>query len=603
MAVQLARLSLWLATLCRDRPLTFFDRQLRAGNSLVGAGVREVSTRRPGGRHRDRPLPLFEQAEVDRALGAAVTSSLNLREGPEDTLEDVRAKEQLFKDLSSQSGPLARWKQICDLWCAAWFADDIRRFGRGVFQSLGDQHTLPDPLITRLLELAEGPARQTRFFHWELEFPEVFYDSCGEAKADAGFDAVVGNPPWEMLRSDGSRSDDAARRLTQFARGSGIYPLQRDGHANLYQLFTERALSLTRKGGRIALVLPSGFATDHGSSHLRRHLLDHTSIDSFITVENRDAIFPIHRGLRFVLLTTARGGRTDAVRMRSGLRNPADFDALPDSGDDPCAVVLSREFLERFSGPQISIPDVRTQIDVAVAARLAFAHPAASDENGWGLRFARELNATDDKVHFKASRFAGALPVVAGKQIQPFRYDLSGARHFIDSRTADRIVPDRAHSRARLAYRDVAASTNRLTLIAAVLPSGVVTTHTLFCLRNHLDDDGQRFLCGMLNSFVANYLVRMRLSTHVTVALISRLPLPRPGRHSRLFAEMARLSRELSVDPANADAAACHQALAAEIYGLTAPEFEHILTTFPLVDADFRRRAMEAFLHRSVSRT
>ena len=69
--------------------------------------------------------------------------------------------------------------------------------------------------------------------------------------------------------------------------------------------------------------------------------------------------------------------------------------------------------------------------------------------------------------------------------------------------------------RPRLAYRDVASSTNRLSLIAAILPAGVVTTHSLFCLKTRLSGDNQAFLCGMLNSFVANYLVRQVMTTHL----------------------------------------------------------------------------------------
>src|SRR6187397_3021402 len=62
-------------------------------------------------------------------------------------------------------------------------------------------------------------------------------------------------------------------------------------------------------------------------------------------------------------------------------------------------------------------------------------------------------------------------------------------------------------TRARLAYRDVASPTNRLTLIAAIVPARVVTTHTLFCLKGEVDEYLQLFLCGVFNSFAANYLV------------------------------------------------------------------------------------------------
>ena len=84
----------------------------------------------------------------------------------------------------------------------------------------------------------------------------------------------------------------------------------------------------------------------------------------------------------------------------------------------------------------------------------------------------------------------------------------------------------RTFSRARLAYRDVASASNEMTLMLRSCPSGA-TTHTVFCLKTALDEEAQVFLCGVLNSYVANYLIRMRSRTHVTATIVSRLPVPR----------------------------------------------------------------------------
>ena len=98
-------------------------------------------------------------------------------------------------------------------------------------------------------------------------------------------------------------------------------------------------------------------------------------------------------------------------------------------------------------------------------------------------------------------------------------------------------------TRHRLAYRDVSSATNRLTLIAAIVPPYVVTTHTLFCLRSPLDLEAQHALCGLMNSFVANYFVRLRVSTHVTLASLDHLPMPPPGPW---MDELAALAASLS---------------------------------------------------------
>lgn len=599
MAVQLARLSLWLATLSADRPLTFFDHHLRSGNSLAGASMVDVTRRLPARVRAASALPLLDGLPFEAVMQPAVSSRIQLRDGREDTLEQVRAKEALLERILAPDAPLSTWKAVADLWCASWFDPALRSPGPAAFVALVDgllnRHaSLPRQTARGLLERGRGVAGRERFFHWELEFPEVFHGSDGAPLATPGFDAVLGNPPWEMLRGDRGGNDEGAR-LTRFARDSGIYRLQGKGHANLYQLFVERSIAILRDGGRLGLVLPSGIASDHGCGRLRRHLFDETTIDSFVVADNREAIFPIHRGLKFVVMTLTRSRNgTAALPLRSGIRSAADFDRLPDSGSDPEALPVTRRVMEQISGEQLAIPDFHSPLDLEIAGRLSLALPAAGSASGWNLRFGRELNATDDRCHFNDRR--SGLPVVEGKQLLPFAVDLSASRHFITIDRARRLLPTRPFDRARVAYRDVASSTNRLTLIAAVLPAGTVTTHTVFCLRTPLDDDAQHVVAGLMNSFVANYLVRLRVTMHVTVAIVERLPLPCPARGTREFARLVELARQLANDPDDTEAMAALQAAAASEYGLKADEFDHVLATFPLVDDTVREAARQAFL-------
>ena len=604
MAVQLARLSLWLTTLSGDRPLTFFDHHLRAGNSLAGAGMADVRHRRSGRPVPSARLPLLDDTRLDADLGEAVTSRHALRNGQEDTIEQIRAKEALFAALQAPGAPLSRWKGIADLWCAGWFDAEARAVPRATFQALVD-HALGRPgglnetTVATVLAMGQDAAVRERFFHWELEFPDVFHGVDGSPLPRPGFDAIIGNPPWEMLRGDAGdsaarhRKADDGGRLTKFARESGIYRLQGSGHANLYQMFVERALALVRRGGRLGLVLPSGFGTDHGCAALRRHVFNSTFVDSFVIVENREGLFPIHRALKFVLLTLTRAGDTTTLPLRCGIRAAAAFDQLPESGDDPQTVHVPRRLMEQLSGDQLAVCELRTPADAAIAGRLAFRFPACGDESGWHLRFGRELNATEDRQHF--NRFGRGLPVIEGKHIAPFAVDVRAATDHIHPEAAEQAIGRRPFDTARLAYRDVASATNRVTLIAAVLPAGTITTHTLFCLRTAVGDEAQHFLAGMLNSFVANYLVRLRVTTHVTVAIVERLPLPRPAKDSPDFVRMTALARRLAGDRNDDDAMARLQALAAHLYELDVEAFGHILATFPLVEPRLRDAAMTAF--------
>ena len=205
MAVQLARLSLWLATLAGDRPLTFLDHHLRTGNSLVGAALADLARRPRTSRSRPADLPLFALDAAGAAIGATIGRRLSIANDPGDTIEQVRGKERLMASLTHEGAPLTRWKAAADLWCSAWFHEDPSRLRGGAFgavldEMLGRGAILPRHVSAPLVDASRRAAERERFFHWTLEFPEVFHDADGRQLPDAGFDAVLGNPPWEMLR-------------------------------------------------------------------------------------------------------------------------------------------------------------------------------------------------------------------------------------------------------------------------------------------------------------------------------------------------------------------------------------------------------------------
>ena len=610
MAVQLARLSLWLATLAADKPLSFLDHHLQVGNSLVGASPDDVWRYR-GGRSsragRRDELPLFDRAGLTSAVEHAVRLRLRVASEPDDTAAVVRAKEQTLASLLTDDSSLRAWLRVLDLWCAAWFWRDGPHPDRGVFRELvahllHRNCALAPRLMSTLLAHSEEVATEQRFFHWPLAFPEVFVDERGEPRASPGFDAIVGNPPWEMVRGDsgdagrreGRRLD--ARRVSDFVRASGIYHVDARVHANLYQWFVERALQLVSPGGRVGFVLPFGIASDTGAAPLRRYLFDRADVDSLTALDNRDAIFPIHRSVRFALLTCTAGRPTSSMACRFGITRAEELER-----DDPTsgrrAITLTRAFLARLSGDDdLGVPDLARPHDMAIVERISATIPRLGAEDGWHVRFGRELNASDDRDLFEPHRAeSDARLVVEGKQIEPFRVALDACRLQLRRGAATRAVPHRA----RLAYRDVASATNRLTLIAAIVPARAVTTHTLFCLKTRLPLADQHVLCALLNSFVANYLVRMRVNTHVTVALVSKLFVPLIREGHPLFEALRSRSEQLtraSVPVEEAPKYAELQALVAQAYGLRREEFEHVLSTFPLIPDDVRKASLREFL-------
>ncbi len=601
-AVQLTRLSLWLATLAADRPLTFLDHRLRVGDSLSGTWLSLVRSA-PTLRRASGSLPLFPDDFPAEALRGVLPVRFSLAAEPNDTAAQVRAKERALERLAAPGSPLHTWNRVADAWCAAWLASPPvppRTFGELSDALITGRSQLANATLKTLLAQVDATRDTRRLFHWELEFPEVFFDESGTRKTDAGFDAIIGNPPWDMVRADGAGDRAAARAeassLVRFARDSGVYEARSDGHANRYQLFVERALSLTKPGGRLGLVLPSGIVADAGSASLRRLLFSRARVERIIGFDNRRGTFPIHRSVRFVLLSAAAGAPTSEIACRFGEQDPAALSRIASHSGrlDPTwfTTRVTPALLQRLSGDDLSIPDLRSPLDLAILERAVSLFPPLGSDTGWRARFGRELNATEDRRWMRADG-VGA-PVFEGKRIEPFRTLPGTAPWHIDPEHADRLLGVRWR-RTRLAYRDVASATNRVTLIAALLPAKSVSTHTLFCLKTAVPLRAQRLLCALFNSLVVNFLVRLRVTTHVTTSIVERLPIPLEHdlgpEADRLVAVADTLARA-----ADAPRVAWLNAAVARAYQLTSEEFAHVLASFPLIDASERdgmRRAFE----------
>lgn len=616
MAVQLARLSMWLTTLAADRPLTFLDHHLACGDSLIGAALHDLARRTPGHNVRRGPgreaLPLFGPDVIEAMAAHVLPDRYRLAFGAEDTAADVRAKERALAALNTQGAPLARWKEAADLWCAAWFwsgtPPSSGEFGDLLSAVLGRQPLLSRGHAQQLLRHAADIARTLRAFHWELEFPEVFFGDDGRRLPDGGFDALITNPPWDVLRADAGNAaqrDEQRRSASaqlRFFRDSGVYRVHGSGHANRYQLFVERALQLARPDGRLGLILPSGFATDHGSSGLRRAVLDDVHIDRVLGFHNGEGIFPIHRDVRFLLLTGTTRARTDRLSCRFGATNAAWLDTLPDAaGEDPPEarpIVLSRAVIDAWDPDYATIPELASPVDLAILVHVSGAMPKLADPNGWGVRFGRELNASDDRRHFvERTSAADHLPILEGKHLEPFRAMVTSAPLAIPLATARTLLAEEAtFARPRIGYREIASATNRLTLIAAILPARTLSTHTIFCLKTALTRADQYCLLALLNSLVANYLVRLQVTTHVTAGLMARVPVPRPAAHLPARRELIALAKELETTGIDNHAAYARlNAISAHLYGLSREQFEHVVKTFPLLNEDVRAACVAAF--------
>ncbi len=257
LAVDLAKLSLWLATVAKDRPLSFLDHHLRCGNSLVGAHfadlrIQTAGTQKKGGKKAQLAqgiavdqLALFDEESLRQVVTSAVDMMELIESSPSQTLADVKGQEETYSKLRQQL--IGKYSLLANLVSAASFGLTI---DPALWKPLADYATgrsaIALPQFGTWLQAATASAEEYHFFHWELEFPEVFFNHSGHHKdAAAGFDVVIGNPPYV-------RQEELGLLKPYFA---AVYPETYRGVADLYVYFYQQGLRLTRAGGRMSYIV------------------------------------------------------------------------------------------------------------------------------------------------------------------------------------------------------------------------------------------------------------------------------------------------------------------------------------------------------------
>jgi hypothetical protein len=323
MAVELAKLALWLETVAADAPLTFLDHHFRCGDSIIGARVSHLE-----GLPGDDSLFRSQFAEeIRNALPGLLQPLSEIREIPSDTAEHVKRKEQIFRRrfLPSQS----RFSKAADLWTAeALQAGNVRPDRYAETLTLLNAKRKFDALVDSgwaREAISYESSKNIVPFHWELAYPEVFLSNNADRKG--GFDVILGNPPYDVLseREIGHNID----HLRRFILLDMTLQPSLVGKNNLYKVFICRSLELLANHGYMSFIVPMSVLGDEQSSGIRQKLLSSGAFSIIHAFPQKDN--PARRVFRDAKLSTALfvyrklpSSEAATARFRSSV-HPAQF--------------------------------------------------------------------------------------------------------------------------------------------------------------------------------------------------------------------------------------------------------------------------------------
>lgn len=477
LSVELCKIALWIEALEPGKPLTFLDHRIKCGDSLVGAtplaiqsGIPDAAfepvtgddkkacsalKKRNKEQQKWRLNSLFRDDDLLgsashepqpwESLGDLFTAMLNMNAMPADTLNDVDEQKRRYS-AHVQSGGYLNGRFLADTWCAAFMIKKVDPIAPAITEdSFRRIQRNPHDVALPLKQEIQDLARQYRFFHWHLEFPEVFQPVKQGVKADnetmgwkGGFDVLLGNPPWEVSQlSDvefftsrshglaemtGDNRKKAIARLESgnptlwieyqntsrqfetengFYRGCARFILTATGKINTYALFAELMLNLQSSTGRAGFIVPTGIATDDSTKKYFEAVSLGGRLVSLLDFENREKIFPaVDSRIKFALLTLGNRVRETrftffATRAEHLLEKERQF-------------TLSPEDIRLINPNTRTCPVFRSQMDAELTKKIYRHVPVLIDDtqgdagNPWAITFRQGLfNMTSDSHLFR----------------------------------------------------------------------------------------------------------------------------------------------------------------------------------------------------------
>ena len=644
LAVELAKLSLWLESFAEGLPLTFLDHRLIAGDSIAGPFFADLTRFPVSGTTLDPLLAQGVEAKLEcrvrRAMGEVRSLEASIGTTLADLLDKRAAKERLDQGMAPLIVLAQGWSGAAATRIRG--ADDA---WLGLAQAVADgREAAPDARQAALLRAG------AEALPLDLIFPDVFRPG----ESGGGFHAVLGNPPWDVIHyqtkeylagfdpavmeaptrrervtierqlladpaiSAGFNAYKAAfverkhlcDRLFPHAGGAG-------GSIDLFQVFTERMADCLAPGGAVGLVVPSSFHANAGTAHLRRRFLSQMTLESCFSFENRRKLFDIHGRQKFALIVARRGGATRSFRCGFYL------DSVARLNDPERIMTYDRAFLAATGGESECFLELSGQPDLRVAKHLFLNHPTmAAYLDEANIVFGREAHMTDDAHRFSPIGQTGpgtVLPLHEGKTFHQFtdRWKTSPRYAIPLAAMEDKPGWVRAACFFRLAFREIARSNDERTMIAAMVPPGHVFGHKGTCEKTPWTrpDSAALVLAAIFNSHAFDWCVRRKAAASISLFMVHGCPVPNLTPEARRFlahgalrltcrhADYAPLwhsqvgaSVPFPNTPVGPDVRAAIDATVAWSFGLDHDDYRHILSGFShKADPSMMDRCLVAF--------
>ncbi len=629
-AVELARLAIWVRTFVPGLPMSSLDHQLVWANSLTGiASTKEAVNILAGSEDGGMFEIMFEQE-----LGNAARRLEDVATLKEATAQEAALVAQRQRDAIEAAEPA---RVLFDAAVAV-------RLGYLPLPSVLDieaiRESLGDPMVS-------AQVRNLRPGHFPLLFPEVFL------RHPSGFDVLLGNPPWEKvkveeqrwwgMRIPGVQGMDAVERHRQMPElqalhpdlvklyeeevraaadlrkilAAGPYPGIGKGDPDLYQAFAWRNWQLTKNGGTLGIVLPRGALTGGATVEWRKNVLGAgTFEDVAIIVNTNEWVFAGVTPKYELAFVTISKIPTGIARISGPFHSLSE---LTTASSDSAEFSLTE--LEEWS-EQVVFPSLSSRKDVEIFRKMR-KHPRLDDPNHFGFIPKREFDHTLDRDVLTAKiASAESIDVWAGSTFQI--WNPNHGKPF--SVTARKVVEEELRRRfqigqkrsdsayfgldndlfpldiARISFRRVSRASDPRTVIACLVPAGVAIAGEVLVRGQGRTTRDEAYLLGVISSLPFDWQVRKVVDLNVTFDILRANRIPIADVNSEMYTQLVSLSGSLAaVDkrflnwaaslhaPIKTltqggenfmDAIAEVDALVAHTFGLEREEMAHVLETF-----------------------